>query len=261
MKTKILLGGFLALALVLGIWFGINAENNLPADDAAKNGSALNETEARTIAEQTCIKGGGALSAGIYNDGTKTWWFDANLNATRPGCDPACVVSEETKTAEINWRCTGLIPPTTIANFEECANAGNPIMESYPRQCRANGRTYVENIETPPSPPVVGGDSDIHGCKGSAGYSWCELKQKCLRTWEEPCGTIAPADPQKISCPPKTGNEEKMACIALYQPVCAEVQVQCVRAPCPPIPQTFGNSCEACNNPLVTEYTEGECAK
>ncbi len=35
---------------------------------------------------------------------------------------------------------------------------------------------------------VVGGDRDEHGCIGSAGYSWCEAKQKCLRIWEEPCG-------------------------------------------------------------------------
>ncbi len=34
---------------------------------------------------------------------------------------------------------------------------------------------------------VVGGDEDEHGCKPSAGYSWCEGKQKCLRIWEEPC--------------------------------------------------------------------------
>ncbi len=34
---------------------------------------------------------------------------------------------------------------------------------------------------------LVGNDSDIHGCIGSAGYSWCEAKQKCLRIWEEPC--------------------------------------------------------------------------
>jgi len=34
---------------------------------------------------------------------------------------------------------------------------------------------------------VVGGDKDIHGCIGSAGYSWCESKQKCLRIWEEAC--------------------------------------------------------------------------
>lgn len=35
--------------------------------------------------------------------------------------------------------------------------------------------------------PVVGGDKDIHGCIGSAGYTWCEVKQKCLRSWEEQC--------------------------------------------------------------------------
>ncbi|MDD5040453.1 MAG: hypothetical protein PHY34_04880 [Patescibacteria group bacterium] len=34
---------------------------------------------------------------------------------------------------------------------------------------------------------LLGGDRDEHGCIGSAGYSWCEAKQKCLRTWEEPC--------------------------------------------------------------------------
>ncbi|MBI4118041.1 MAG: hypothetical protein HY455_00680 [Parcubacteria group bacterium] len=35
---------------------------------------------------------------------------------------------------------------TMITSFEECAKAGNPIMESYPRQCRAGGETFVENI-------------------------------------------------------------------------------------------------------------------
>ncbi len=70
--------------------------------------SILLETEARIIAEKTCIKGGEVLATGTYNKNSKTWWYDANLNATREGCNPACVVSEETKTAEINWRCTGL---------------------------------------------------------------------------------------------------------------------------------------------------------
>lgn len=36
-----------------------------------------------------------------------------------------------------------------ITSFEECAAAGNPIMESYPRQCSANGQTFVEDIEQP----------------------------------------------------------------------------------------------------------------
>lgn len=33
----------------------------------------------------------------------------------------------------------------------------------------------------------VGSDRDEHGCIGSAGYLWCEAKQKCLREWEESC--------------------------------------------------------------------------
>ncbi len=40
-------------------------------------------------------------------------------------------------------------PATTpiISNFEECAAAGNPVMESYPRQCRTkDGRLFVEEI-------------------------------------------------------------------------------------------------------------------
>lgn len=36
-----------------------------------------------------------------------------------------------------------------IRSFEDCAKAGNPIMESYPRQCRAGGVTFVEVIPQP----------------------------------------------------------------------------------------------------------------
>lgn len=90
-------------------------QNPTPATSIA---TGMTEAEARTIAETTCIKGGEALAVGTYNENSQTWWFDANLNATKPGCNPACVVSEATKTAEINWRCTGLIPPSESANAE-----------------------------------------------------------------------------------------------------------------------------------------------
>lgn len=33
-----------------------------------------------------------------------------------------------------------------VTSFEECVNAGNPVMESYPRQCSAGGETFVEDI-------------------------------------------------------------------------------------------------------------------
>jgi hypothetical protein len=88
----------------------------------------LTETEARLIAEQTCIKGEETLASGTYNEGTKTWWFDANLNPEREGCNPACVVNVETQTAEINWRCTGLIIPN-----EATTEIQKLFAEKYPK--------------------------------------------------------------------------------------------------------------------------------
>ena len=42
-----------------------------------------------------------------------------------------------------------LSPPiSSIDNFDECMAAGNPVMESYPRQCRtAEGELFVEKID------------------------------------------------------------------------------------------------------------------
>ena len=43
-----------------------------------------------------------------------------------------------------------IIPMKTINNFEECIADGNPVMESYPRQCRtSDGKHFVEDISTP----------------------------------------------------------------------------------------------------------------
>lgn len=34
-----------------------------------------------------------------------------------------------------------------MASFQECVNAGYPVMESYPRRCKIlNGKTFTENI-------------------------------------------------------------------------------------------------------------------
>ncbi|PIR88309.1 MAG: hypothetical protein COU09_03000 [Candidatus Harrisonbacteria bacterium CG10_big_fil_rev_8_21_14_0_10_44_23] len=36
--------------------------------------------------------------------------------------------------------------PVKITSFQECADAGNPVMESYPRQCRSGDQTFTEEI-------------------------------------------------------------------------------------------------------------------
>jgi hypothetical protein len=58
-------------------------------------------------------------------------------------------------------------------------------------------------------------------------------------------------------CLPEQRNVD--ACIEIYQPVCASVNVQCVTTPCDPVQETYANSCKACMNSLVSSYTKGEC--
>ena len=41
----------------------------------------------------------------FFNNNSKTWWL--SLESNKSGCNPACVVYEN-RSAEINWRCTGL---------------------------------------------------------------------------------------------------------------------------------------------------------
>lgn len=35
------------------------------------------------------------------------------------------------------------------------------------------------------SATIVGNDRDAHNCIGSAGYTWSEVRQSCIRVWEE----------------------------------------------------------------------------
>lgn len=56
----------------------------------------------------------------------------------------------------------------------------------------------------------------------------------------------------------KGGNDGPVLCTQEYDPVCAEIEVQCIKAPCYPVRETYGNICmaEAAGARLVYE---GEC--
>lgn len=70
-------------------------------------------------------------------------------------------------------------------------------------------------------------------------------------------GEVPEPDSAFIECP--AGSRAVDACIEIYQPVCAAVEVQCVTTPCEPQPKTFGNSCFACMDENVIGYHEGAC--
>jgi len=117
MKAILIVIGIIILVAGAGayIYFSQTANIDEPTGDKdAATGSALTQAEAIVIAGSSDCTGVGALSDDVYyNENSHTWWIDLERmpELENDGCNPACVVSEETKTAEVNWRCTGLIPP------------------------------------------------------------------------------------------------------------------------------------------------------
>ena len=48
----------------------------------------------------------------------------------------------------------------------------------------------------------------------------------------------------------KTEQKETI-CAQEYNPVCAKVNIQCVKVPCDPIYETYSNACKASKNPMT----------
>ncbi|MFH1787752.1 MAG: BPTI/Kunitz domain-containing protein, partial [Candidatus Altiarchaeota archaeon] len=108
-----------------------------------------------------CTKEGKLTKDITYNEYTKTWWIDLDLE--KPGCNPACVVDEKTQTAEINWRCTGVIPPTD-----------NCELDPDPGRCKAYmPRFYFDETEGKCKEFIWG------GCGGTVPF---ESLDECQRT-------------------------------------------------------------------------------
>jgi putative hemolysin len=98
----------------------------------------------------------------------------------------------------------------------------------------------------PNNAPVIGGDKDSHGCLIGAGYSWCDVKQKCLRTWEENCTTdqqLVGNDKDSHGCIGSAGYswcDVKQKCLRTWEENCTtESSCTC--------PQGYVKEGDACN--------------
>lgn len=76
-----------------------------------------------------------------------------------------------------------------LVKLDESSVVGRVFSPFVPKDDLTDGivEDQVSLEEATGSTPLLGGDRDEHGCIPSAGYSWCEVKKKCLRVWEEPC--------------------------------------------------------------------------
>lgn len=62
-------------------------------------------------------------------------------------------------------RMNASVPQPIVTSFEECVAAGNPVMESYPEQCRtADGRLFVNTSQQMETFPAPGEGISANGC-------------------------------------------------------------------------------------------------
>ena len=126
---KFLIIFIIIIIIILGVWyFTAKKESTLPeqptetkepeekipkpseGDCVAESGKSMGIAEASEIAlESECADQGTLEDTEFCNSNIGTWWIDLKPYTEKEGCNPACVIDIETKTAEINWRCTGLI--------------------------------------------------------------------------------------------------------------------------------------------------------
>jgi hypothetical protein len=112
-----------------------------------------------------------------------------------------------------------------VTSFEECIAAGNVVMESYPRQCHANGETFVEYIDTTGDACVTDAD-----CKTPMEYmiqSNCPYGSACI---DSTCAVVCPLFSHDID--PEVSKSYPNACEIDSDCDCSERQERSLECRC-----------------------------
>lgn len=121
---------------------------------------------------------------------------------------PACVKPKTVEKLILRGWAQDL---TTVDSFEKCAAAGNPVMESYPRQCRtSDGKNFVEKIDSRMMSPES-------RCNNHGG-NWLEEFSECEFISAEQCSEMNGMYKECESACRHMPDAE--VCIAMCVPVC-----------------------------------------
>lgn len=145
-----------------------------------------------------------------------------------------------------------------ITNLNENRNAANS--NSVPNSTQEPSKPVTHDDFYPTPIPPDGTDRTV-ACTMDAKI--CPDGSAVGRTGPdcefEACPTPDISDPIITACSEEMRQAE--VCPEIYAPVCASVQVQCIKEPCEPVQETFSNSCFACMNENVSYVTAGECSE
>ncbi len=97
-----------------------------------------------------------------------------------------CSLNAEHMTIKYPGECSEKI---LISNFKDCVDAGNSVMESYPRQCRTeDGKLFVEIIDdlqqTDPTVSILYVNSELVDCVGVGPQKCMLVKENFDSNWE-----------------------------------------------------------------------------
>ncbi len=125
--------------------------------------------------------------------------------------------------------------PVEVTSFEECEAAGYPVMESYPRQCQANGEVFTEEL-----------DQQVLDCEEEH-LTYCPSLGECVDVRTTHCEEYS------------QWLREPVACTLEWAPVCGELQVPRADG-VDTIRMTFGNNCAA-QAAGAENIVQGECGE
>jgi len=134
---------FIVLALFL-----INIIGFIDAVSTNKYSTGLiipDQVKAYWIGVDECSSIGNISENGIYNNNSKTWWFNLTPFNEKEGCNPACVVSLQNEKAEVNWMCTGLIIPD-YENTGNETNLQNQQQTQNQEKIKSQNRIQIHNM-------------------------------------------------------------------------------------------------------------------
>jgi len=142
------------------------------------------------------------------------------------------------------------------AGYTWCESREECIRE-FDTECPVAETSTSPPTPVPTSDEILGGDRDEHGCIPSAGYTWCEVLEECIREFDTECPVVetstSPPTPVPTSDEISGGDRDENGCIPSAGYTWCEVLGECIQpfeTVCAPAGSTDNNSTSSGNSTM-----------